>query len=78
MPSVIGSILALARRQGRSIGTCAVCGSSVRERDERFDLHGSTRVHLACATYRMRSERARARGGGGRVTARRSALHLGD
>jgi hypothetical protein len=37
--------------------TCAVCGGSVKPRDESMRLRGGTVVHRACATYEMRRRR---------------------
>ena len=34
--------------------SCLVCGGPVRRGEERYRLHGGP-VHLACATYRMRT-----------------------
>jgi hypothetical protein len=77
MPSLIDSILRVMRgSRSRSVGVCAVCRRPVREDDERFDLRRGTRVHRACATYRMRAEQAGGRAS--RVSARRHALHVGD
>jgi hypothetical protein len=77
MPSLIDSILRVMRR-GRPgpAGVCAVCRRPVSDTDDRFDLRSGTHVHKSCATYRMRARRRDARRSP--VTARRSALHLGD
>ena len=77
MPSLIDPILRVMRRDGTSpVGVCAVCRRPVSDTDDRFDLRSGTHVHKSCATYRMRADRAAARRSS--VTARRSALHLGD
>ena len=77
MPSLVDPVLRLMRRSdSRAVGACAVCGRPVKERDNRLHLRSGTQVHEACATYRMRAERA-----GGRrssVTALRHPLHVGD
>jgi hypothetical protein len=77
MPSLIDPILRVMRRnRTRPVGVCAVCRRPVSDTEDRFDLRSSTHVHKSCATYRMRADRAAARHSS--VTARRSALHLGD
>ncbi|HEV7462216.1 MAG TPA: hypothetical protein VGN78_16915 [Solirubrobacteraceae bacterium] len=77
MPSLLDPILrVIGRDRQRSVGVCAVCRRPVRDSDDRFDLRSGTHVHHACATYRMRAARSDARRSP--VSARRSALHVGD
>jgi hypothetical protein len=77
MAPLIDSILRVMRRdRTHRVGVCAVCRRPVNEADDRFDLRKGTHVHRSCATYRMRAVRQDARRSS--VTARRSALHLGD
>jgi hypothetical protein len=77
MPSLLDPILrVMGRDRKRPVGVCAVCRRPVGDMDDRFDLRSGTHVHRACATYRMRAVRGDARRSP--VTARRSALHVGD
>ena len=77
MPSLIDPILRIMRRdRPNGIDVCAVCRRPVRDTEDRFDLRAGTHVHRSCATYRMRARRTAARRTP--VTARRSALHVGD
>ena len=77
MPSLIDPILRVMRRnRTRPVGVCAVCRRPVSDTDDRFDLRSGTHVHKTCATYRMRAVRDAAQRSP--VSARRSALHLGD
>jgi hypothetical protein len=77
MPSLIDPILRVMRRDRTPpVGVCAVCRRPVSDNDDRFDLRRGTHVHKSCATYRLRAQRRDARRSP--VTARRSALHLGD
>jgi hypothetical protein len=77
MPSLIDPILrVMGRDRKRPVGVCAVCRRPVSHKDDRFDLRSGTHVHRACATYRMRATRGDDRRSP--VSARRSALHVGD
>jgi hypothetical protein len=77
MASLLDPILRVMRRdRTRPVGVCAVCRRPVSDTDDRFDLRSGTHVHGSCATYRMRATRGDARRSP--VSARRSALHLGD
>jgi hypothetical protein len=77
MPSLIDSILrVMGRDRTSSAAVCAVCRRPVSDTDDRFNLRSGTHVHRSCATYRMRAARGDARRS--QVSARRSALHLGD
>jgi hypothetical protein len=77
MASLIDQILRVMRRgRKRPVGVCAVCRRPVNDADDRFDLRTGTHVHRSCATYRMRAVRGDAQRSP--VSARRSAMHVGD
>ena len=54
MPSLVDRISVFVGLDGaRRLGDCMVCGTAVRQRDDRMTLHGRF-VHTACAGYRIR------------------------
>jgi hypothetical protein len=59
--SIAVRVLELMRSRRGSLGTCAVCGRAVEQRDERLRLPRGGYAHRRCSTYRMRQRELIAR-----------------
>ena len=72
MAPLVNRLIGAVLPAPRPLGTCLVCRQAIEVGDDSMRLNGGGRVHIDCATYRMRhrarAARPRSRGGHDRFT----------